>query len=252
MKTALSIALYTVLALLLATSARAEGPSPAIRLRAGYSLGATTPIGIPATIRKLNSFRLSPNFLIGAEATLPLTDRWGLLAGLHFEHKGLDATVTTKGYHMAMVKGGEELEGLYTGRVEQHVKAWMFTLPLQATYCLSQRWQFSLGPYFSLLTSRAFDGNVSDGYLRKDTPTGQKIEMGHEEEERATYDFSSDVRRFQTGIDLGLHFQAARRVGVGADLAWGLTGLMKSSFKTVEQTLYPIYGTLSITYKLNQ
>ena len=66
------------------------------------------------------------------------------------------------------MKGGEELEGVYTGRVEQHVKAWMFTLPLQATYRLAERWQLRMGPYLSVLTAKSFDGNVSDGYLRKD------------------------------------------------------------------------------------
>lgn len=242
------------LMLMLTTGTKASEPSGndglSFRVRAGYSIGATTPLGIPATIRELNRFKLSPNALIGADATLPLSEQWGLMAGLHFENKGMDVTVTTKGYHMAMVKGGEELEGVYTGRVEQHVKAWMFTLPLQATYNLSQRWQLRLGPYFSVLTAKAFNGNVSDGYLRKDNPTGQKIEMGHEADERATYDFSSSMRHLQTGLDLGADWQLAQRVGLGADLSWGLTGLMHSSFKTVEQTLYPIYGTLSVTYQL--
>lgn len=240
--------------LLLAAGAKAAGPGVggdlSLRLRAGYSLGATTPIGIPATIRKLNSFALTPNIVVGVDAALPLDARWGLLAGLRFENKGMQATVTTKGYHMAMVKGGEELEGVYTGRVEQHVKAWMVSLPVQATYSLSRKWQLCFGPYFSLLTARGFSGEVSDGYLRKDDPTGQKIEMGHGPDETATYDFSADMRRFQTGLDLGTHWQAARRLGIGADIAWGLTGLMRSSFKTVEQTLYPIYGTLSVTYQL--
>lgn len=253
---------------LLATVANAKAPNGAdglaVYLRAGYSLGATTPIGIPATIRKLNSYRLPPNVGLGVDAIIPLTlqrsealptierqCRWSLLVGLHFEHKGMDATVTTKGYHMAMVKGGEELEGVYTGRVEQHVKAWMFTVPLQITYNLgSPRWQLRFGPYLSLLTSKAFNGNVSDGYLRKDTPTGQKIEMGHEDDERATYDFSSEMRTLQFGLDFGAHWQMARRLGLGADLSWGLTGLMHSSFKTVEQTLYPIYGTIFVTYQL--
>lgn len=240
--------------LLLSISVKAAEPEETstlgICLRAGYSLGATTPIGIPATIRELNSFRLTPNVVLGVDAKLSLIGRWGLQTGLHFENKGMEATVTTKGYHTAMVKGGEELEGVYTGRVEQHVKEWMFTLPVQAAYSLSRQWQLRLGPYLSVLTAKTFDGNVSDGYLRKDTPTGQKIEMGHEEEERATYDFSSDMRRLQAGLDLGADWQLARRVGLSADISWGLTGLMRSSFKSVEQTLYPIYGTLSVTYHL--
>ena len=289
-------ALYTVLCLLMALGCRAraaesdadapgtaatepdaDAPGTAVysegltlEARAGYSIGATTPIGIPATIRKLNSFHLTPNFLIGIDARMQMFGRWGIQAGLHLENKGMDAAVTTKGYHMAMVKDGEELEGVYTGRVEQHVKQWMLTVPLQVCYVLDgggrrvkaaaapqhseqgrNRWCLRAGPYISLLTARDFSGNVSDGYLRKDTPTGQKIEIGHEEDERATYDFSGDMRRWQAGIAIGADWRMASRLGISADLSWGLTGIMRSDFKTVEQTLYPIYGTISITYKLN-
>ncbi len=244
--------LLTLMALIVASASHAATPGDDLEVegRLGYSLGAAAPMGIPATIRKLNSFELTPNILVGIDVRLPLRSCWGIQSGLHLENKGMNVAITTKGYHMAMVKGGEELEGVYTGRVEQHVKAWMFTLPLQATYRLAERWQLRMGPYLSVLTAKSFDGNVSDGYLRKDNPTGQKIEMGHEADERATYDFSTDMRRFQAGLDVGADWQLAQRVGLSADLSWGLTGLMRSSFKTVEQTLYPIYGTISVNYRL--
>lgn len=222
----------------------------ALRLRLGYSIGASTPIGIPATIRQLNRFSLSPNLVAALDATVPLKGQWALTTGLRFENKGMDATVSTKGYHMAMVKGGETLEGVYTGRVEQHVKAWMLTLPLQAVCSLSRQWQLRMGPYLSVLTAKTFEGNAYDGYLRKDDPTGQKIEMGHAPEERATYDFSADMRRLQVGIGVGADWLLTRCIGFSADFSWGLTGLMHSTFKIVEQTLYPVYGTLSLTYQL--
>ena len=240
------------MAALLTTSASAH-PAPddiSIEARAGYSLGAATPVGIPVTIRHLDSYSLTPNALIGVDARLPLSDRWGLLAGLHFEKKGMDVTVTTKGYHMAMVKGGEELEGVYTGRVQQHTKAWMVSVPVMATVVIAPQWLLRAGPYVSVLTARDFSGNVSDGYLRKDTPTGQKIEMGHTADERATDDFSDSMRRLQMGVGVGADWHFASRLGLSADLTWGLTGIMKHSFKTVEQTLYPIYGTLSLTYRI--
>lgn len=221
-----------------------------VEARAGYSLGAATPLGIPATIRELNSYKLTPNLILGIDARLPLSERWGLLTGFHFENKGMNVAITTKGYHMAIVKGGEELEGVYTGRVQQHTKAWMLSVPVMATVDLARQWLLRAGPYVSVLTAHDFSGNVSDGYLRKDTPTGQKIEMGHTEDERATYDFSDSMRRLQMGIGVGADWKFASRVGLSADLSWGLTGIMKSSFKTVEQTLYPIYGTLSLTYRI--
>lgn len=218
--------------------------------RVGYNIGAATPLGIPNTIRKINSFNLTPNLQIGLDARYQLGGAWGVQAGLRFENKGMDAVITTKGYHMAMVKGGEELEGVYTGRVEQHLKQWMLTVPVMAILDVGGNWRLKAGPYVSFLTARDFSGNVSNGYLRKDTPTGQKIEMGDAPDERATYDFSDEMRRWQLGLMAGAAWQFAERLGLSADLSWGLTGVMKGSFKTVEQTLYPIYGTLALTYQI--
>ena len=52
------------------------------------------------------------------------------------------------------------------------------------------------------------------------------------------------------GLDLGIDWLFARRVGMYADLQWGLTGTFRGDFKTIEQTLYPIYGTIGIMYKI--
>ncbi len=231
-------------------SVQSRGERWTLEGRVGYNIGAATPIGIPNTIRKVNSFSLTPNVQVGLDVHYPIGCSWGVQAGLRLENKGMDVAVTTKGYHMAMVKGGEELEGVYTGRVEQQLKQWMLTVPVTATLCVGHNWRLKAGPYMSFVTAQDFSGNVSNGYLRKDTPTGQKIEMGDAPDERATYDFSDDMRRWQVGLTAGAAWLFAGRWGLSADLSWGLTGIMKSSFKTVEQTLYPIYGTIALTYQI--
>lgn len=44
-----------------------EGQSSwTLKGRVGYSIGGTAPIGMPATIRKLNKFELEAQFLAGA------------------------------------------------------------------------------------------------------------------------------------------------------------------------------------------
>ena len=53
----------------------------------------------------------------------------------------------------------------------------------------------------------------------------------------------------QAGIGIGADWTVAGGFGVSADLEWGLTGLFKRDFKTIEQTLYPIYGTLGLFYQ---
>ncbi len=221
-----------------------------LKARVGYNIGGTAPIGLPATIRSIDAYRLTPSFMIGIDAQLPLDAKWGLLTGLHFENKGMDGDVTTKGYHMEVVKGESRLNGLFTGKVQQKVKEWMLTLPIQGTYKLSNKVQLKAGPYFSLLVSKEFSGIASDGYLREGDPTGPKIIMGDKEGEWATYEFDDDMRTFQFGVAAGVDWQLSCRFGVSADLNWGLTGIFPGDFKTVEQTLYPIYGTIGVFWRI--
>lgn len=220
-----------------------------LKARVGYNIGGTSPIPLPETIRSLESFSLTPSFMVGFDALLPLTQQWGIMTGLRFENKGMKAAVTTKAYFMEVVKGNQQMAGFFTGHVEQEVKQWMLTVPVQATLKLSHKVMLKGGPYVSFLLNKEFGGIASDGYLRKDNPTGAKILMGNKEGEWATYDFVDDMRNVQFGIGIGADWQVHKRIGVSADLNWGLTGIFPGDFKTVEQTLYPIYGTIGVYYR---
>ncbi len=221
-----------------------------MRARLGYNIGGTTPLGLPNTIRSIDSYSLTPSFMIGLDVQYPLNEKWGIQAGLHMENKAMDGDVTTKAYRMEVKKGESVLDGLFTGKVHQEVKMWMATIPIQATYTLSSKVQLKAGPYFSVITSKDFSGIASDGYLRQGDPVGPKIIMGNKEGEWATYDFDDDMRDFQVGIGVGADWQFYKGLGMSVDLNWGLNGIFKSDFKTVEQTLYPIYGTIGFFYRL--
>lgn len=240
------------LALLAACPAVAQENTDRIQLkaRAGYSIGATAPIGIPPSIRGIESFTLTPNFMVGVDGMYPLSEKFGLQAGLHYEIKDMDGEVTTKGYRMKVKMDEDELEGLYTGHVRQIVRQRMLTIPLQLTYELSSKVQLKGGPYLSVLFCKDFYGYAFDGYLRKDDPTGAKVVMGNKEGEWATYDFGEDMRKCQMGVSVGVDWTFSSQVGMSADLSWGLTGIHHSNFKTVEQTLFPIYGTVGLFYRL--
>ena len=160
----------------------------------------------------------------------------------------IDARV--KGYHEELTRGGETLEGLFTGHVNTRVRQWMFTVPLQATLDVGRHVRLRLGPTFSVITAQGFDGSAYDGYLRVGDPTGPKVALGTEEGERGTYDFAGEMRRTAWAADLGVDWQIARRLGIYADLSWGLTGIHHSHFKAIEQTLYPIYGTIGVFYTI--
>ena len=245
------ILLITGLALLTA-SATAQDIKERLQVKArvGYAIGGTAPLGIPAEIRSIDKFRVTPNFMVGFDCQYRLSARFGLLGGGRFEIKDMDTEVITKGYHMKVKMDEDEMEGLYTGHVRQIVRQRMITIPLQLTYDLSKKVQLKGGPYLSLLLDKEFYGYAYDGYLRKDDPTGAKVVMGNVEGEWATYDFGSDMRNAQVGVSVGVDWAFHRRLGLSADLSWGLTGIHHSGFKTVEQTLYPIYGTIGLFYSI--
>ena len=75
-----------------------------IKARAGYSIGGTSPIPLPETIRSIDSYSLTPSFMAGLDAVWPLNGKWGITAGLHMENKAMKGDVTTKAYHMEVVK----------------------------------------------------------------------------------------------------------------------------------------------------
>lgn len=235
--------------LLLASNAFAFEPSDKkidVIVRAGYSIGGTAPLGIPATIRSIDAFRPTASLMVGADVKLALKDNWGLMTGLHFENKGMDTEVTTKGYRMEVVKGDSRIEGLFTGHVKQEVTEWMLTLPVLATYQLGEKVTLKAGPYVSVLLEKDFSGIASDGYLRQSNPTGPRINMGNKEGEWATYDFSDEMLDRQFGVAMGFDWRLAKHIGIMTDINWGLTGIFDKDFKTVEQTLYPIYATAGL------
>ena len=241
-----------VMTALMTLTASAESPTNGweYTARLGYGIGGMTPIGMPATIRSLNKYELRPNFTLGIDAHKQFTPKWGILTGLHSENKGMKVDATVKNYHITMTQGDDEMEGYYTGNLVTECNEWVLTLPVMATFHASDKVMLKCGPYLSYVGNKTFKGYVYDGYLRRVLPTGEKIEMGNTEDSRGTFDFSDKMRKVQWGIDVGADWQLCHRWGAYADLQWGLSGIHRSSFKTIEQTLYPIFGTVGVIYKL--
>ncbi|MBR1766512.1 MAG: PorT family protein [Bacteroidales bacterium] len=250
-KRAIAILLTAFCAVALPPHVHAKGlwDSIDVRIRMGYSIGGTVPLDMPTSIRSLDAFRPTPSPMAGADATVWVSPRLGFAAGLHIENKGMDAEVTVKSYRMEMRQGGSQMAGLFTGHVKQEVTQWMVTLPVQAIASLGKVLTLKAGPYFSFLISKGFSGIAFDGYLRQGNPTGPKITIGDEEGEWATYDFRDSMRSLQWGIAAGVDWCFSRHLGLSVDLGWGLSGVFQSDFETVEQTLYPIYGTLGLLYR---
>ena len=131
---------------------REENSDLHVKGRVGYSIGGTAPIGMPATIRKLNKYELKPNLSVGVDVQKNFWGKWGLQGGLRFENKSKSIDTTVKSYYMDLERGGQSIDGRFTGRVITDVRQWMFTVPVNATFQPSERVLLYAGPYLSVLT----------------------------------------------------------------------------------------------------
>ena len=219
------------------------------RIKAGFNIGGTSPLPLPAEIRELKSYR--PGMQIAIEGNvikwLDEQKKWGALLGIRLESKGMRTDARVKNYYMVMdASEGDQtghMEGNWTGYVKTTVKNSYATIPIQVIHKLSPRWDIKFGPYISILTDGDFSGSAYDGYLREGNPTGTKVNVTE-----ATYDFSSDLRKFQWGVDVGGEWRAYRHLSVYADLTWGLNGIFPKDFKSITFKMYNIYLNFGFGY----
>ena len=218
-------------------------------IKAGVSIGGTSPLPLPSEIRKINSYSPDVALSLGAEVTkwFGAKNNVGIIFGLTLESKSMKTDADVKNYSMKIIgDGGEEVSGMWTGGVKTTVRNSYISLPILATYKVSKRVSLKAGPYTSLLIERGFRGHVYEGYLRELDPTGPKVEFS--DGNIATYDFSRELRRFQWGLLLGTEWKAFKHLNVYADLTWGLNNIFKSSFETITFSMYPIYLNVGFGY----
>lgn len=214
------------------------------RLRAGFNVGGTSPLPLPAEIRKINSYNPTTAFSIEGDVVKTFNNKWGISAGVRLETKGMKTDATVKNYHMKMIAtDGGKIEGQWTGGVTTTVKQSLLTFPILAIYKVNKRWELELGPWFSYLTSGDFFGTAYDGYIRDVDPTGEKVSVIS-----ATYDFNKDLRPFQWGLQLGAQWRAFSHLNVSGNLTWGMMSIFKKDFDTITFDMYPIYANLGFAY----
>lgn len=218
-------------------------------IRAGISIGGTSPLPLPAEIRSIDSYNPTLAFVLEGNTIkwLGTAKKWGLITGLRLENKNMVTKATVKNYGMEIIgSDGNGLKGNWTGGVQTKVRNAYITVPLLAAYKISSRWRAKLGLYASYLMDEEFSGYVYDGYLREGDPTGKKVNFSNGAV--ATYDFSDDLRRFAWGLQIGADWRAFKHLNVFADLTWGLNDIFKNDFKTVTFNMYPIYLNVGFGY----
>ena len=215
-------------------------------VNAGVNIGGASPMPLPAEIRQINSYSPHLNLQIGTTVTkwFGQDKKWGVASGFRFETKGMETNANVKNYGMEIIQDGKKLSGKWTGKVQTKYHTQQLTIPITAVYRINDRWKLNFGPYLAYAFSNEFDGYVHDGYLREGDPTGNKVSF--EDDAKATYDFGSELRKFQWGLQLGGSWHVLKRLSVNANLTWGLNDIFVRSFKTVSFNMYPIYLNVEI------
>lgn len=218
-------------------------------VKAGFNIGGTSPIPLPREIRSIDGYKPTLSFSIEGDIKKWFGENqiWGMQIGLRLENKGMETKATVKNYSMEIIgAGGEKLKGNWTGGVQTKIKNAYFSVPILAAYKLNNRVSFMVGPYVSLMTNGDFSGYVYEGYLRENNPIGTKVEF--QDDNKASYDFSNNLRTFQWGLQAGTEWKAFKHLIVYADLTWGLNDIFKKDFETITFSMYPIYLNVGFGY----
>jgi hypothetical protein len=217
-------------------------------VKAGCNIGGIIPLGMPQEIRSINSYspRLNGSFEGVVTHWFFKDKKWGASTGLRIEAKGMHASATVKNYSTEIITDGNRVAGYWTGDVNTKYSGTFLTLPFLVDYRFNKRWIINAGIYVSYMLEGNFSGDVSNGYLRQGTPVGEKLEF--KDGKTATYDFDSDLRRFEWGPEIGVSWKAFNRFKLNADLAYGFDHIFKKSFKTITFNLYPVYLNVGFGY----
>ncbi len=219
------------------------------RIQAHFSIGGSSPLGLPREIRQVKSYNPTLQIGLGVSATIwpKKESKLGLRLGIGVEGKGMRTTTRVKNYLTGIIKDQSEVKGYFTGEVETYINNTYLTMPIFGVYRLKSNLDLFAGAYASAAISTKFNGYVSNGYLRQNTPVGTKISF--ENENRANYDFSEEVRTFQWGLQFGSEWFLKKNFAVFSDLTYGLNSIMQKDFKSISFDLHNIYINIGFGYR---
>lgn len=245
--------LFSVIAILLFVSTTGiQARNFDYRLKAGFNIGGTSPMPLPREIRKIKSYTPTMAFALGGDVLYHINDKWGLQGSLKFETKGMTTKANVKGYNITLdVSNGNEtgeMKGYFTGDVKTKVRNEYFTLPIVGVYKFSpqSKWQLNAGVFFSVLIESEFSGYAYNGYLRNNTPTGDRIDII--EVNDGTYDFSGDIRKFNWGGQIGASWKAYRQFSLYGDLTMAANSIFKKDFESISFDMYNVYFNVGFSY----
>ncbi len=218
-------------------------------LQAFFSIGGSSPLGFPGSIRKIEKYNPSLQLGLEGNATKWFTpeEKWGLRVGISVEGKGMKTQASVKNYFTEIIQDGQSVKGYFTGKVKTNVKNVYLTLPVSAVYSIDDRWNIYGGLFISYLLDEQFDGYVTDGYFRQGKPTAPKINF--QNGNKAAYDFSEDERAFQWGAQVGAEYILGNHLAVLGNVSFGINDIFKKDFDALTFGMHNIYLDLGFSYK---
>jgi hypothetical protein len=216
---------------------------------AGYNIGGTSPLPLPAEIRKVHAWNPGFGGSLAFHITRWLTPEWGVTSGLAIDLKGMKIKADVMYMNTDLVIGEGDntgsFSGMYTGYNETKVKNGYLVIPLLATYRPAEKWTFRLGGYYASMRDAKFEGSASNGYIRDGGPDGDRINI-----EKAMFDFSDNVRKVDAGLMASADWSFSSKMAVTGQLSWGLVPVFPSGFNGIPYKMYNIYFLTGVAYRL--
>jgi hypothetical protein len=213
---------------------------------AGYNIGATTPVPIPAEVREVISYQSQFNPQLGVNVNYKLNRHYGIASGLAIERKSMNVSSRVK-YMLTNIEiDNDFVTGYFVGENTTNSDNVYLTMPVYGNFAFSERWNFKLGVYTAMALSTKFKGSVSDGYIRIDTPLGQKQEI-----DKATFDFSKDAQDYDFGLSVKGEYKTKKSLGIFSSVGWGLIPYFKNGASPTNLAMRNFFGTIGIMYRIN-
>ncbi|MDR0865551.1 MAG: PorT family protein [Candidatus Symbiothrix sp.] len=218
------------------------------KILGGYNLGGSSPLPLPAEIRAIEQY--SPKAFaphIAVEVTRWLNEKWGISAQIALDSKGFTVRDQVKSlYTEIRIDGNPDPQtGNFTGKNTTEIRNSYFTVPVMATYRGSEHWLTQLGIYTAYLYHPHFSGTASDGYIRRESPIGEKIDVPH-----ASFDFSKEQNRFDYGFVLAEEWRFCKKFALRGEINWGVRSLFPADFTGMAFNMYNIYGMIGVSYSV--
>ncbi|MDR2927110.1 MAG: PorT family protein [Cytophagaceae bacterium] len=217
----------------------------------GYNIGATAPIPLPAEVREIKEYNPKFNPEAGLDFFYKLNSKWGAGSTLSVDWKGMRVKDRVKYMYTSISAGDasdDKMTGYFVGTNMTNVDMTYLTISLYGTYQLSERIPLNFGIYVAKVLATKFNGSVSDGYIRIETPVGTKQDINEEE----AFDFSNSVRDYDFGLTVGGKYKLTERFGIYAQLDWGLLSFFYADRNPMQFTMHNVYGTIGLKYRLTK